>query len=155
MLPLTMHLLREEALKRKRRLRPRELRSGALKVLRLHIHSVSQPPPARHYSLPRFQPGTRPAQISAAWSLCREAVVSSFIGNCLPSSWFPCSSSVRAADSSLRVRHSLWGRDSLQAPGTPLLCCPGTPTPLCPNNSSSARGEARVQKGRQRKQYCP
>lgn len=66
-----LHLLREEALKRQRRLRPQELRSGTFKVPGLHIHSVLQPPSVWYYSLPLLQPGTWPAQISAKrqWSL--------------------------------------------------------------------------------------
>lgn len=66
-----LHLLREEALKKQKRSRPQGLCSGTFKVPGLHIHSVLQPLSVLYYSLPLFQPGTWPAQISAKrqWSL--------------------------------------------------------------------------------------
>lgn len=129
-----LHRLREEALKRSRRLRPQGLCSGTFKVPGLHIHSASP-----HAVLLTATP---PARHLASTDLCKEAVVSSFRDNRLPSSWFPCSSSVRAADSFLCVRHSLWGRNSVQTPSTPLLLgCPGTLTSAaCSYQQQQSRG---------------
>lgn len=72
----------------------------SLKVPGPHIYSVLQTTSTWYYSLLLLSQ-------AHGTDLCKEAVVSSFTDNCLPSSWIPCSSSIRAADNFLCVRHSL------------------------------------------------
>lgn len=118
-------------MKRQRSLTLQALYSSHLKSQGLiFIQSYSLP----QHSITHFH---SLSQHMASTDLCKEAVVSSFTDTCLPSTWFPCSSAITAADNFLCVRHSLQGKISMQTPRTPLLLgYPVAPT----SGAHSSRG---------------